>query len=99
MGGVLVPDTQEQKMRGKKGQNPRAKKPKKASPLDPLKMEIARELGLIDKVKKGGWGNLTSRESGQLGGLMTRRMRSAKAAGGQRAAGAEKAVGDSKGQG
>ncbi len=94
-----MPDTQKQKMKGKKGQKPRAKKPKKVSPLDPLKMEIARELGLIEKVKKGGWGNLTSRESGQLGGLMTRRIRGAKAAVEQKVAGAEKAVGDSKGQG
>jgi len=88
-----VPDTQRQNVKRRKGQKPRAKKPKKASPLDPLKMEIARELGLIEKVKKGGWGNLTSRESGQLGGLMTRRIRSAKATADQ------KAVGDSKGQG
>ena len=54
---------------------------KKASPLDPMKMEIARELGLMEKIKKQGWGALTSRESGQLGGLMTRRIRGQKAAG------------------
>ncbi|MDP2856588.1 MAG: alpha/beta-type small acid-soluble spore protein [Bacillota bacterium] len=86
-----MPDTR--KLKGKKGQKPRAKRPKKVSPLDPLKMEIAKELGLIDKVKKGGWGGLTSRESGQLGGLMTRRIRGVKAEVDQ------KAVGDSKGQG
>ena len=86
-----MPDTQ--KVRGNKGQKPREKKPKKVSPRDPLKMEIAKELGLIEKVKKGGWGGLTSRESGQLGGLMTRRIRGAKTGSDQ------KAVGDSKGQG
>jgi hypothetical protein len=88
---VFVPDTQKQK--GKKGPKPREKKPKKVSPLDPLKMEIAKELGLTEKVKKGGWGGLTSRESGQLGGLMTRRIR------GARAEADQKAAGDSKGQG
>jgi len=55
----------------------REKKPKKVRPFEPLKIEIASELGLMEKVRKSGWGGLTSRESGQLGGLMTRRIRSA----------------------
>jgi small acid-soluble spore protein F (minor alpha/beta-type SASP) len=36
-----------------------------------LKYEIAEELGLLEKVKKGGWGLLSSEESGRIGGLMT----------------------------
>lgn len=72
------------------GNKPKAKakveKKKKASPLDPLKMEIASELGLTEKVKKSGWGGLTSRESGRLGGLMTRRLRQDKAAGNEKQA-------------
>ena len=38
-----------------------------------LKYEIAEELGLMDKVKSGGWKSLTARESGQIGGIMTKR--------------------------
>lgn len=38
-----------------------------------LKYEIASELGLLDKINTGGWKNLTSKESGQIGGLMTKR--------------------------
>ena len=42
---------------------------------DILKLEIAEELGLMTKVKDGGWPELTSEESGRIGGIMTRRMR------------------------
>lgn len=41
--------------------------------LDKLKYEIAEELGLLDKVKKYGWKALTSKESGKIGGLITKR--------------------------
>ena len=40
---------------------------------DALKYEIAEELGLLDKVKKNGWKSLTARESGKIGGIMTKR--------------------------
>lgn len=40
-----------------------------------LKYEIAEELGLLDKVKTGGWKSLTSKETGRIGGLMTKRKR------------------------
>jgi len=36
-----------------------------------MKMEIAEELGLTDKVEKLGWGGLTAKETGRIGGLMT----------------------------
>lgn len=36
-----------------------------------MKYEIAEELGLIDKVKNLGWGGLTAKETGRIGGLMT----------------------------
>ncbi|MCC5909696.1 MAG: small, acid-soluble spore protein, alpha/beta type [Clostridiaceae bacterium] len=36
-----------------------------------MKYEIAEELGLIDKVKQQGWGGLTAKETGRIGGLMT----------------------------
>ena len=40
-----------------------------------LKYEIAEELGLLEKVKAGGWKSLTSKETGRIGGLMTKRRR------------------------
>lgn len=40
-----------------------------------LKYEIAEELGLKDKVEKYGWSSLTAKETGQIGGIMTRRNR------------------------
>ncbi len=46
--------------------------------LDKLKYEIAEELGLLDKVKKYGWKSLTSKESGKIGGLITKRSREQK---------------------
>ena len=47
---------------------------KKEKPLtenDIMKLEIAEELGLLDKVNAGGWKSLTARESGRIGGLMS----------------------------
>lgn len=40
-----------------------------------MKYEIAEELGLIDKIKKFGWGGLTAKETGRIGGIMTVRKR------------------------
>ncbi len=40
-----------------------------------LKYEIARELGLIEKVMKNGWKSLTPKETGRIGGLVTKRKR------------------------
>lgn len=36
--------------------------------LDQFKEEIAQELGMADKIKQIGWGEMTSRECGQVGG-------------------------------
>ena len=38
-----------------------------------MKMEIAEELGLLEKVEQFGWKGLTSRESGRIGGIMGKR--------------------------
>ena len=38
-----------------------------------MKMEIAEELGLMEKVEQLGWKGLTSRESGRIGGIMGKR--------------------------
>lgn len=41
------------------------------SAQEQMKYEIARELGLLDKVLEGGWKNLSAKETGRIGGLMT----------------------------
>ena len=38
-----------------------------------MKMEIAEELGLLEKVEQFGWKGLTSKESGRIGGIMAKR--------------------------
>lgn len=48
------------------------------TPEELLKYEIADEIGLGDKILKGGWKSLTSKESGRIGGLMTKRKRELK---------------------
>ncbi len=45
---------------------------------DKWKYEIAEELGLIDKVEKLGWGGLTAKETGRIGGLITVRKKQMK---------------------
>jgi small acid-soluble spore protein F (minor alpha/beta-type SASP) len=47
------------------------KKKKEPTPNDIMKIEIAEELGLTEKVEKLGWGGLTAKETGRIGGLMT----------------------------
>ncbi|MFV0238641.1 MAG: small, acid-soluble spore protein, alpha/beta type [Lacrimispora sphenoides] len=61
-------------------------KGKKNEPFDPrnmkpeeiLKFEIASELGLGDKVIESGWRSLSAKESGRIGGLITKRKRELK---------------------
>ena len=60
---------------------PRAKKPKPLIEKDLAKMAMADELGLMEKVKREGWGALTGAESGRLGGLLSRRSREKRAGG------------------
>ncbi len=45
---------------------------------DILKYEIAKELGLMDKINEGGWKSLTAKESGRIGGIMTTRKKKEK---------------------
>ena len=52
------------------------KKEKKNKPKtkeEVLKYEIAKELGLMDKIEAQGWKSLTAKESGRIGGIMTTR--------------------------
>ena len=50
---------------------------KNLTPKDKMNYEIAEELGLLDRVKKDGWKSLSAKETGRIGGIMTRRMREA----------------------
>ena len=47
-------------------------------PDDRMKYEIAEELGLLEKVKREGWKSLSAKETGRIGGLMTRKKREMK---------------------
>lgn len=40
---------------------------------DMLKLEIAHELGLGEKVLKFGWKSLSAKETGKIGGLVSKR--------------------------
>ena len=48
------------------------------SPDDRMKYEIAEELGLLEKVREQGWKSLSAKETGRIGGLMTKRKRERK---------------------
>ncbi len=49
------------------------KKKKILTDDDIMKYEIASELGLMDKVSELGWGGLTAKEAGRIGGMLTSR--------------------------
>lgn len=38
-----------------------------------LKYEVAEELGLLDKVLEQGWRSLTSKETGRIGGIISKK--------------------------
>ena len=44
---------------------------------DKMKYEIAEELGLLERVLNEGWKTLSAKETGRIGGLMTKRKREA----------------------
>ena len=43
-----------------------------------IKYEIAEELGILDKVLENGWKSLSAKETGRIGGLMTKKKRERK---------------------
>ena len=47
-------------------------------PEEQLKYEIAGELGLLDKVMSEGWKSLSAKETGRIGGLMTKKKKEMK---------------------
>ena len=44
-----------------------------ARKIEKLKYEIADEMGVLDKVIKDGWKSLSAKETGRIGGLMTKK--------------------------
>lgn len=42
-------------------------------PEKKIKYEIAEELGLLDKILEYGWRSLSSKETGRIGGLVTKK--------------------------
>lgn len=47
-------------------------------PSEMAKYEVAAELGLLDKVLEHGWKSLTSKETGRIGGMVTKRKKAGK---------------------
>lgn len=43
--------------------------------MEELKMEIAAELGLLEKVRSVGWAGLSAKETGRMGGMLTKKKR------------------------
>ncbi|TCT14338.1 small acid-soluble spore protein alpha/beta type [Natranaerovirga pectinivora] len=58
--------------------NIKEKKKKVLTEDDLMKYEIAKELGLMEKVEELGWKSLSAKETGRIGGLMTKRKREMK---------------------
>lgn len=44
-------------------------------PEEKMKYEVAEELGLLDRVLADGWKSLTSKETGRIGGMVTKKKR------------------------
>ena len=65
-------------MNDKITQSRKGKMKKTPDDIEALKMEIAEELGLLDKVKAVGWAGLSAKETGRMGGLVTKRKRELK---------------------
>lgn len=58
----------------KKATRPRRKKSKEQeeheAAMERLKMEVAQELGLAEKLRQVGWGGLSAAECGRIGGRL-----------------------------
>lgn len=46
--------------------------------MEQLKLEIAAEIGLLEKVKELGWAGLSAAETGRIGGLLSKRKKDGK---------------------
>lgn len=62
--------------RKESGDEMKKKKPivlEELSPEELVKYEIAKELGLFDRVMTNGWGSLSAKETGRIGGILAKR--------------------------
>jgi len=57
----------------------KSKMKKTPDDVEAMKMEIAAELGLLDKVRIVGWAGLSAKETGRMGGLLTKKKKELKA--------------------
>jgi hypothetical protein len=48
--------------------------PQAENALDRMKLEIASELGIAERVRSQGWATMTSADCGRVGGHMVRKM-------------------------
>jgi hypothetical protein len=46
--------------------------------VEKMKLEIADEIGLLEKVKDYGWAGLSAAETGRIGGLLTKKLKGKK---------------------
>lgn len=53
----------------------KSKMKKTPDDVEAMKMEIAAELGLLEKVQAVGWAGLNAVETGRMGGILTKRKR------------------------
>ena len=60
-------------MAGKKEKKIQKSDIPRMEPRERVKYEIAEELGLLDRVLEGGWKTLSSKETGRIGGMITKK--------------------------
>lgn len=53
----------------------RQKRNKPPTARELLKLEVAEELGLLDKINNSGWGSLSAIEAGRIGGILATRLK------------------------
>ena len=51
---------------------------REVKPEEMKKYEIAKELGLLDKVLTDGWQSLSAKETGKIGGMLSKAAKEAK---------------------
>lgn len=61
------------RMAGKKEKKIQKSDIPQMEPRERVKYEIAEELGLLDRVLEGGWKTLSSKETGRIGGMITKK--------------------------
>ena len=55
------------------GRSRKSKMKRRTDDWEAAKLEVAEELGLLEKVEREGWAGLTAAESGRLGGVLSGR--------------------------